>query len=450
MHLIEANGQRVILDCGLVQGPRQEAARRNRELRIDGEHLDAVILSHAHIDHAGSLPTLVQKNFRGRVHATDATTDLSNIMLADSARIQVRDYEYLKKKGKPVESPLYTPDHARVILRQFRSHGYAEWFDVGPGIRALFQDAGHIIGSASVHVEVKEPGKDRVRITFTGDLGRAGLPILRDPTPLPPAEVIITESTYGGRSHGKEHGSVAEHMKKTLAEAFLAAARPGGKLVIPAFSVGRTQNVLYYLNELMAERTIPTAPIFIDSPLATDATDIIRRHPECFDEETWEKLDQDLMPLLPSHVTLSRTVEDSKRINHVAGTCVIISASGMCEFGRILHHLRNHLPDERSVIAFVGYQAHDTLGRRLVQGARTVRIYGEEIPVKAQLFKLNGFSAHADKDELRAALLPLKDVAEHTCIVHGEEDQALALRTTLDQDGFRNVAVPHEGDELVL
>ena len=447
MHMIEANDRRILLDCGLFQGRRQEAFEKNRNLRVRGEQVDAVLLSHAHIDHAGNIPTLMRTGFRGKVHCTGATRDLANLMLRDSARIQVRDVKYLQRKNRPAVDPLYGPEHARAVIKRFRGHDYGQWVEVFPGIRCRFQDAGHIIGSSSVLVEIKEPGRERIRLTFTGDLGRPGLPILRDPDPLPDAEIVLTESTYGGRSHSAKK-NVGDHMKDTLEDALMAAARRRGKLIIPAFSVGRTQNILYFLNELMDEGRIPTTKIFIDSPLATDATELVRRHPECFDQETLDKLGNDMKPLLGSNVELTRTVRESKLINKVRGTAVIISASGMCEFGRILHHLKNNLQDEDNVVAFVGYQARHTLGRRLVEGAKRVRIYGQDLQVNARIYKLNGFSAHADKDELLTALHPLKKTAGHTCIVHGDEDQAFALRDTLDDVGFQGLLVPKEGHVL--
>ena len=449
MHLIEANDKLILLDCGLFQGRREEAAKKNRELRVKPERLHAVVLSHAHIDHSGNIPTLIKGGFRGRIHATRATADLTAIMLRDSARIQVRDLKYLQRKGHKTLEPLYGTEHARVAKRRFRGWDYDQWFDVAPGVRCCFKDAGHIIGSASVHLEIKEPGQTTKRVTFTGDLGRAGLPILRDPDPLPEAEVVITESTYGGRCHGGDKG-VAENMKRALKGAVMAAATNGGKLIIPAFSVGRTQNILYFLNELIAERQVPTVRIFIDSPLSVEATEVLRRHPECFDEETRDKLEDNLKPLIGSHVDMTRTVAESKLINRVRGTCVIISASGMCEFGRILHHLKRHLDDPNSVVAFVGYQAHETLGRRLIEGVKNVKIYGDRISVKAQVIKLNGFSAHADHDELLAALSPLRSAAGHTFVVHGDEKPALKFASALTSRSFQSVHVPHEGDEFTI
>lgn len=449
MHLIETAGRRILLECGLYQGARAEARLKNERLPFNPESLDAVVLSHAHIDHSGNLPSLVKAGYRGRIYATRATADLAEVMLEDSAQIQTRDYEYLKRKGKPVEEPLYEAVHARATARLFRGVDYGEWFDVLPGVRARFQDAGHIIGSATVHLEIREPGKPSVRITFTGDLGRESLPILRAPEPLPEAEIVLTESTYGGRCHNQGEDAAAT-MKTSLEKALLLAARSGGKLLIPAFSVGRTQNVLYYLNALMDEGRIPVTRIFIDSPLSVEATEILRKHPECFDEETLAKLEQGLDPLIGSHVDMARTVEESKAINRVRGTCVIISASGMCEFGRILHHLSRHLPDPNSVIAFVGFQADRTLGRRIVEGGNPVRIYGDSVPVNARILRLDGFSAHADHNELMAALTPLRASAGRIFVIHGDPEPANALATDLRESGFSAVDVPAPGDSFPL
>lgn len=445
MHLVEARGNRVLLDCGLFQGHRAEAAAKNRALRVEAGKLDAVVLSHAHIDHSGNIPTLYKQGFRGRVHATRATKDLTGLMLRDSAQVQLRDVRYLHRKHERPVEPLYSATDVKGVVHHFRGWDYGTWFDVVPGIRCRFQDAGHILGSASVHLEVREPGKDVVRVTFTGDLGRPGMPILRDPEPLPEAEVVITESTYGNRSHGLGT-DVAGEMKASLAQALRAALESGGKLLIPAFSVGRTQHILYFLNELIEEGAVPKVRVFVDSPLSAEATEVVCRHPECFDGDMLERLERSLSPVLAPHVALCRTVEESKRINRLRGTCVVIAASGMCEFGRIVHHLAHNLEDERAVVAFVGFQAEHTLGRRILDRRPKVRIHGREVPVRARVVKLNGFSAHADKDELLAALRPLRSAAGRTFVVHGEEDPALALAATLTGEGFRGVEVPREGD----
>jgi metallo-beta-lactamase family protein len=408
--------------------------------------VDAVVLSHAHIDHSGNLPVLMKDGFRGRVHGTAATRDLCGVMLRDSARIQVRDVSYLQRKGREAGEPLYTAREVTALMRRFRGHGYGEWIDVARGIRARFRDAGHILGAASVHLEIREAGGVR-RVTFTGDLGRPGMPILRDPEPLDPAEVLITESTYGGRCHDAQ-GDLGDGMKRALKEALELAWGQGGKLIIPAFAVGRTQSLLYYLSELMEEGSVRPTKVFLDSPLGIEATQVVMDHPECFDEATMDRILRAVGRQPAMRVEFTRTVEDSKRINRERGTCVVIAASGMCEFGRILHHLRRHLGDPQAVVAFVGYQAVHTLGRRIVEHAPRVRIYGEEVPVRARVVKLNGFSAHADRDELLAELGPLAGTAGQTFVVHGEEDQALALAGSLQALGFQEVAVPHEGQSF--
>ena len=448
MHLVEAAGSRILLDCGLFQGRRSESYERNRRPRVRGHEVDAVVLSHAHIDHSGNLPVLMKDGFRGHVHGTAATRDLCGVMLRDSARIQVRDVTYLRRKARDVEEPLYTGREVTALMRRFRAHAYGEWIDVAPGIRLRFRDAGHILGAATVHLEIREQGRTR-RLTFTGDLGRPGMPILRDPEPLDPADVLITESTYGGRCHDVE-GDVGEGMKHALKEALDLAWAQGGKLIIPAFAVGRTQNLLYYLSELMEEGAVRPTKVFLDSPLGIEATEVVMDHPECFDEAAMDRVLRAVgrKPAMP--VEFTRTVKDSKRINREPGTCVIIAASGMCEFGRILHHLRRHLDDPKAVVAFVGYQAVHTLGRRIVERTPRVRIYGEEIRVRARIVKLNGFSAHADRNELLAALGPLAPSAGHTFVVHGEEEQALALAGSLQAQGFQEVAVPHEGEAFDL
>jgi metallo-beta-lactamase family protein len=450
MHLVEAASRRFLLDCGLFQGRRQEAYERNVRLRVRGEDIDFVVLSHAHIDHCGSLPTLCKSGFRGRIHATRATVDLAATMLRDSAQIQVRDVKYLRGKGRTFVEPLYTAREAAAVQRRMVGHDYDSWVDLAPGLRLRFQDAGHIIGSASVHLEVRERNRELLRLTFTGDFGRPHVPILRDPAPLPEAEVLITESTYGDRRHGEPGLEAGRQMKESLEQALRLALRASGKLIIPAFSVGRTQNILYFLNELMEEGRVPRTRVFLDSPLSVAATEIVSRHPECFDAAMREKVRRAVDPLLARHIELVRTVAESKAINRVGGTAVIVAASGMCEFGRILHHLAHNLGDPAAVIAFVGYQAEHTLGRRILEDTPPIRIYGQDFPIRARIVKLNGFSAHADKDELLQALLPLRATAGHTLVVHGEPTQSLPFADSLTAHGFRGVLAPEEGQEVEI
>jgi metallo-beta-lactamase family protein len=447
-HELLANGRRILLDCGMFQGRRREAYERNRAFRVDGADVHAVVLSHAHIDHCGNLPQLAASGFKGRIHATSATRDLARVMLLDAARIQVHDAEHLRRKGVAI-TPLYDEDDARGALSRFIGHAYDAWFDVAPGVRARFTDAGHILGSAATHVEIREPGREAVRVTFTGDFGRAGVPLLRDPAPLPEAEIVLTESTYGGRTH--DHGAKPEEgLKRSLETAVKKAVEKGGKLIIPAFALGRTQNLLYFINELKEEGRVPKIKVFVDSPMATETTAIVRNHPELFDAAARDKIARCVDPLMDEDVAFLETPAESKRLNDSREPCVIISPSGMCEFGRVLHHLLHGLDDPRNVIAFVGYQARHTLGRKIVEGASSVRIYDAHVSVRAEILRMNGFSAHADGEELLAALRPLRSAASHTFVVHGEPDQADALAARLRADSFRNVASPEPGQTVVI
>lgn len=444
MHLLETAGGRLLLDCGLFQGRRDEAWERNAAERTNASRVDAVLLSHAHIDHSGALPLLVRKGFRGWVHATVPTVPLAGVLLRDSAHIQEKDTEFLRKHGRQSREPLYSVEHALAVQRRFAPSDYGAWFEPLPGVRAVFRNAGHILGSASVHLEVREPGREPVRITFTGDFGRRGTPILKDPEALDPAEIVITESTYGARVH--EHGPDAA-MKpcSTLLQAVESAVRSGGKLLIPAFSVGRTQNLLWLLNEAMDQRQIPQLPIFVDSPLAVAATRIMEAHPRCFDEQALARVRRSLALLQSRVVHFTESVAESKSINDVQGTAIILAGSGMCESGRVLHHLKRLLPSAQNVVALSGYQAQHTLGRRLQERHREVRVFGEEVPVRAQVFSIQGFSAHADARELMEALSPLRAAAGRVFVVHGDPDQAEGLQGRLLGAGFEGVQVPAEG-----
>jgi metallo-beta-lactamase family protein len=446
---VTVSQKRILLDCGMFQGHRREAFEKNRAFRARGRDVDAIVLSHAHIDHSGNLPQLAHSGFHGQIFCTAATRDLARVLLLDAARIQERDAEHLAKdEGRRVE-PLFTVQDATNISRAFRAVPYDTWFDVVPGVSAKLGEAGHIIGSATVHLEVREPRGEKLRVTFTGDLGRRGVPLLRDPAPLPRAEVVITESTYGGRDH-PDHDDPVGGMKRSLEKAVKLAFSRGGKLIIPAFSVGRTQNVLYFLNELVEEERIRPTRIFIDSPLSSEATAVVRRYYDLVDEEARKKIGRAVDPLLNPNVTLLETVEESKKLNEVSESCVIIAPSGMCEFGRILHHLARGLSDARNVIAFVGYQAHHTLGRRISDGLSPVRIFGRLADVRATVVKMSGFSAHADRSELLEALEPLGHDAERVFVVHGEPEQSNALARDLTGRGFRGVSVPAREDVVSI
>ncbi len=383
MHLISVNGSKLLLDCGLFQGKRSEAFERNKNFPFDPSKIDAVILSHAHIDHSGNLPGLMKNGFHGPVYTTDATRDLCNIMLYDSAYIQERDIQYVNKKHlkkhEPTIQPLYDVVDVTDILQQFVSVSYEHRIEVCNGVHATFFDAGHILGSAVTFLEIEERGKTFL-VGFTGDLGRKNMPIIKDPQPLPPVDFLITESTYGGKIHEPVTG-----MKDSLCQVIQRTAERSGKIVIPSFSVGRTQEVVYLLHELFDESRLPTIPIYIDSPLAVNASDVFRLHPECFDEETMKLLHAHEDPFGFRRLQYIRTVEESKKLNDMKSSCVIISASGMCEGGRVVHHLANTIENPQNTILFVGYQAEHTLGRRLVEKQPEVTIFGDVHKVNAEI-----------------------------------------------------------------
>jgi metallo-beta-lactamase family protein len=440
-HVLDVAGRRMLLECGLFQGKRKPAFERNRNLEYDAPSLDACILSHAHIDHSGNLPSLVKSGFRGPIIATPATRDLCEIMLADSAYLQVQDVRHVNKKrlrqGKNPFEPLYTPDDVPPTLRAFRPLPYETPLEVTPGVTLTFHDAGHILGSAFVQLDVQENGAPR-RVFFTGDMGRKEMPILKDPCVLHDVDALITESTYGNRFHPSR-----ADVKAALAELCREVTRKRSRLVIPAFSVGRTQQIIYFLNELAAEGQIKDLPVFVDSPLSTKATAVHERHPECFDRETVAMLRSGNRPFRFPNLTFTADVEESKRLNHMRGPVVIISASGMCEGGRILHHLKHTVGERRNVVLIVGYQAEHTLGRRLVEGASPIKIYGERYELRARVEVINGLSAHADRRELSEYFEAMgADRLERAFVVHGEPEAASALARRLDELGAAEVVVP--------
>ena len=447
MHLVEAGRQRLLLDCGLFQGRREEAWRRNKEFPFAPSDIDAVVLSHAHIDHCGNLPNLVRGGFHGPIYCTPATRDLIAVMLADSAKIQEEDASHLNRHKRPDEptiTPLYDYRDVRRTLQLARSVPYDTPQDVGKGISARFIDAGHLLGSAMVHLSI-DLGSGARTITFTGDLGRKEMPILRDPAPIPAADLLISESTYGGRNHpGVEMlaGDLLKAVQRTVAR--------GGKVLIPAFSLGRTQTIVFFLHQLIASGQLPPLPIFVDSPLSAAATEVFRLHPECFDEETALLLhtDQDLFGEKLIHYT--RSVDESKAITARRDPCVVIASSGMCESGRILHHLRQGVEDERNTVLIIGFQAPDTLGRRLVERRPQVRILDTMCQLRAEVVVMNGFSGHAGRDDLLAMLTPLVDPKRKVRLVHGDPDQAEALLVTLKERGFVDIAYPNRGDSVTV
>ena len=429
-HLIESGGSRVLLDCGLFQGRREEAEHRNRDLGFDGKSVDAVLLSHAHIDHSGALPVLGKHGFCGKVFATRATADLTDVMLADSAHIQESDCEYVnRKEGRTngrCRRPLYTADDAQAIMREFSSVRYQEVVSPMRGVKAVFHDAGHILGSAAVSVRVTESGTSKV-VLFSGDLGRREMPILRDPQPPPPCDVLIIESTYGDRLHA-ETAEEAKHKAVALIEHAVAHR---SKIIVPAFAVGRTQDLVMWMKDLVKEDRVRPIPVYIDSPLALRATDIFRRHPECYDEETYRILTTEGDPFMAKYIRYVSSVHESQRLNSMKGPCIIVAASGMCEGGRVLHHLRHAIQSEDNIVAIVGFQAEHTLGRKLVEGWDVVPIFGVPVPRRAQVVRFNGLSAHADRNDLLGYMRAITPPPSRVFVVHGEDRQAFSLAAAI-------------------
>jgi len=449
MHLVETRAGLISLDCGLYQGRRSESRAKNRSFPCDPRDIKAVLLSHAHIDHSGRLPRLVRGGFSGTIHCTSATRDLAAVLLQDSAHIQEEDAKYLNKKRKrngedPIE-PFYEPADATETMRFTSGHAYDRMFPVLPGVRGMFIEAGHMLGSSGILLEIDEPPGRTVRLFFTGDVGRWGVPILRDPKAIPPCDYIISESTYGGRT-----SPPVQDMQGRLREVVNRTVERKGKLVIPAFSVGRTQTLLYNLNHLFRSGEIKTLPVYVDSPLAINATDVFKLHPECFDRDARTFLFEVGHLLSGPNVHFVREAADSKLINQRRRPCIIIAASGMCEAGRILHHLKHNVRHPRNTILIVGYQAAHTLGRRIVEHVDKVKIYGQHYPLKAEVVVLNGFSSHADANELRRHLAPRAADNKACFLVHGELDQSGALSTSLLEMGFRDVQIPPPGFEFTL
>jgi metallo-beta-lactamase family protein len=444
-HMLEMPGVRVLLDCGLFQGRRDETLQHNRDLGFDPKSLGAVLLSHAHIDHSGALPVLSRSGFSGKVYVTRASADLTSIMLEDSARIQESDCRYVNKKerrrGKGCVRPFYDGDDVRKIVRRFEGVRYGDNVKLAPRVTASFYDAGHILGSAAVRVKYTARG-NTTTVLFSGDLGRSNMPILRDPAPPPPCDILILESTYGDRLHEQ----VGEEMTKKAQGLIEHARMHKSKIIVPAFAVGRTQELVMRIKELVAEGRVDPIAIYIDSPLAGKATEVFRRHPECYDEETLKTFSAVGDPFASRFIHFISSPEESKRLNTMRGPCVIISSSGMCEGGRVVHHLKHAIQDEANVIVFVGFQAEHTLGRKLVEGWDVVPIFGVPTPRRAQVVKFNGLSAHADRHDLLAYVRAIDPPPSKVFIVHGEEKQALSLATAIQAEHPRiEVTVPHRG-----
>ncbi len=450
-HLLEINGKRILLDCGLYQGARADAYQVNCCFpHFDPSSIDAVILSHAHIDHSGNLPNLTKSGFTGNIYATHATRDLCQIMLADSARIQQGDIEWLNKRrqrdGREPLAPIYSERDAERCIRQFVTISYDRRMPVCEGVSVTFVDAGHILGSAQVLLEIddRDDGK-RKRFLFSGDVGRGGNEVLRDPVPVPDVDFLLMESTYGGREHEAPPG-MGDHFARIIRE----AAKRGGKILIPAFAVERTQQVLYVLHDLFTRGEIPEVPVYVDSPLAVSATEIYRLHPDAFNEDVYQSLFEKQNPFGFEKLTLVRSVGGSKALNDVHGTAIIISASGMCEAGRILHHLKNHIGNGKTTVLFVGYCAENTLGRRIRDGEKEVPILGGRHKVRAHIETVDSFSGHADHSELLDYFERTTGRKERVWLVHGEREAAAALSAALAARREGSVEVGELGTEVVF
>ncbi len=448
MHLLEVGTSRVLVDCGLFFGRRAEAWEKNRNFPFAPDSLDAVVLSHAHIDHAGNLPGLVKQGFHATIFSTLATRNLCAVMLKDSAHIQLQDAEYVSKKhrqqGLPPVEPLYDLADAQAAMNYFVGLPFHREIAVAGGIRVGFVNAGHILGSALTVFELNDNGR-RFRLAYVVDLGRKHLPLLPDPQLIADADVMIMESTYGNRLHGTLEAAEAK-----LGDAVRRTCARGGKVIIPAFALGRTQDILYCLRRLIGRREIPDVPIYVDSPLAVNVTEVFRIHSELFDEETGKMLAEGVDPFEFDNLTFVRGIADSQRIQTSREPMVIISASGMCETGRILHHLKSAIGDSRNTIVVVSFMAENTLGRRIVEKEKRLKIFGEEYPLNAEVVIINAFSAHADRDELIDYARQAGGRCRKLILVHGEKDQALALADRLRDPGRWEIIVPEKGESLVL
>jgi len=446
--LCECEDVSFLVDCGMFQGGRESEQKNRRRFPFQPHRVDAVLLTHAHIDHSGLLPRLVRDGFQGRIFCTPATADLCGILLADSAHIQEMEAEWqtrknLRRGAKSLE-PLYTAKDAEKTLRHLQAVAYHERFSLSPSVQVRFRDAGHILGSAFVEITFRDREGERTAV-FSGDLGNPGQYIVRDHEQPEQADFLFMESTYGNRLHRSLDRTLQE-----FAEILNQAARDQAKVIIPAFAVERTQEVLYALYELQARGRVPVLPVYLDSPLAISATALFRGHPECFDEKTLKILQGGENPLDMPSLTYSQTAEDSKKLNTLAGPHIIISASGMCDAGRIKHHLKHNLWQEKNHVVIVGFQAQGTTGRKLVDGVKQVRIFREDVQVRAAIHTLGGFSAHADQRSLEAWVRGVNPAPQHVFLIHGEESVSEGLAERLRETLSLPVSVPHPDEEIFL
>jgi metallo-beta-lactamase family protein len=425
MHQVGSGGRQFLLDCGMFQGRRKEAEQKNRNFPVDAKAIDAVVLSHAHIDHSGRLPLLVRNGFHGPIYSTPATIDLCQAMLRDTAHIAESDAQFVNKyhPGEEPVEPLYTMEDADATMPLFRPVAYHQPTAIGGGLTMESYDAGHILGSASI---VLTDG--RVKLAFSGDVGRPGLPIIRDPEALPPVDYLIMESTYGGRKHPQQ-GEAAARLEQVVNNTI----RRGGRLIVPSFAVGRTQQLVLLLHQLISEKRIPSVPMFVDSPLAVNVTDAFRAHPECFDGETNAYLRNHEDPFGFDRLTYIRDASESKKLNDMRGSFIVISPSGMCEAGRVLHHLRHNVSDPKNTVLLTGYQAENTLGRKLKEGWKNVRIFGIPTQVRAEIESLDELSGHADSGELLDWMKPMTPGLRKVFLVHGEAEESHALAQAIQE-----------------
>jgi metallo-beta-lactamase family protein len=440
-HLIDVNGYRLLVDCGLFQGKRADTYDRNLHFNFDPRSIDAVLLTHAHIDHSGNLPNLVKMGFSGPIYATPPTVTLGNIMLQDSAHIQEADIDYVNKKrrrrGEEKMEPLYTTEDALEAIKLYYPVNYDLPFSPVPGVTVTFHNAGHLLGSAGIRLVAKENGSAK-RVWFSGDIGRMDLPLL--PPPVLPFDVdyLLMECTYGSQGH-----ETVETAFEKFKEVMIRTTRRRGKVIIPAFAVGRTQEIVFFLNQLISDNIIPPIPVYVDSPLAVEASKIFRSYPEYFDEETRQFIREERSPALDfKGLTYTSSVEQSKKLNDLDEPMVIISASGMAEAGRILHHLKNNIENPRNTVLIVGWQAPDTLGRRLKEQQKQVRIFGALYDVRAEIDTIDGLSAHAGQDLLVEYAAAVKDRAKQIYLVHGEPEVAAVFKEKLREQGMVNVEYP--------
>lgn len=448
-HLLEINGKKLLLDCGMYQGKRAEAYERNLNFHYAPKGVDAVILSHAHIDHSGNLPNLVKNGFEGAIYVTRATKDIASTMILDSGRIQESDVEFVNRKRaqrgqEPIE-PLYTEQDAEEVTGMFEGRDYEEVFEPIPGVTVRLYEAGHILGSAGVSLEIEEKGK-RTHLWFSGDIGRYKLPLLRDPILPTHADYMIMECTYGDKSHSDPEVAFIEFrdvVKRTVER--------GGKVIVPAFAVGRTQEIVYNLNEMMHNGDVPRVPVYVDSPLAVKASDIFKNHLECFDEETRQFVAESRHPALDfKMLSYIRSVDESKALNERKDPMVIISASGMAETGRVVHHIRNNIENPRNTVCIVSWQAPDTLGRRLADRKSEVRIFDKTYKRKCEVATIGGLSGHAGQDLLVKYATGVKDSVKDVFLVHGEEKQAMTLTGLLKEHDMGRVHYPDMHDMVEL